>query len=393
MVVASVSGLPSTLRSHRQRGRLPVDSDFREEERQDQEEIMLEMESSTEEEEDEIGVIREKLPWFCDRDASRFALFPLRDEGLWSMYKKAEASFWTAEEVDLNTDVAHWQKLNDGERHFLKHILAFFASSDGVVIENLMSRFAKEVTLPEARFFYAFQAAMEAVHQETYSLLLETYIEDPVERKKLFMAHEGVPTIRKKAEWAQKWTTNKDSDFATRLVGFACVEGIFFSGSFCAVFWLRKRGLLPGLGFANELISRDEGLHCDFACELYKRCDTKLHETTAHAIIQDAVNIEKEFLTTALPVSLVGMNERLMGQYIEFVADRLLLSLGHSRLFKATNPFDWMDLISLTGKTNFFEKRVSEYQRPNVAKKHNHDSQDSTDQAFQASFQGSDLDF
>lgn len=282
------------------------------------------------------------------------------------MYKRAEASFWTAEEVDLGADVADWQNLSPGERHFLSHILAFFASSDGVVIENLVERFAREVTLPEARFFYGFQIAIEAVHQETYSLLLQTYVDDPVERRRLFMAHQVIPCVRRKADWARRWTED-ESSYATRLVAFAAVEGIFFSGSFCAVFWLRKRGLLPGLGFANELISRDEGLHCDFAAALYHRLDSKLTDATAHAIIGEAVQIEEHFITSALPVSLVGMNADLMSQYIHFVADRLLVSLGHPKLYHATNPFDWMELISLSGKTNFFEKRVSEYQRPNVA--------------------------
>ena len=362
LLLAVCGALP---RVHRQRGKLPVDHDLREED------LVVE---SPPKEEDELEALppqkeeEEELPWFCSRSASRFALFPIQDEGLWRAYKKSQASFWTAEEVDLGADVQHWMKLNDDERHFLKHILAFFASSDGVVIENLLERFCKEVTLPEARCFYAYQAAMEAVHQETYSLLLETYVDDPDERRALFMAHDGIPTIQRKADWASKWTSSTAS-FARRLVGFACVEGIFFSGSFCAVFWLRKRGLLPGLGFANELISRDEGLHCDFACALYQRLPLhlKLDDATAHAIIQDAVDIENDFLTTALPVSLVGMNKRLMAQYITFVADRLLVSLGHPKLFHASNPFDWMDLISLTGKTNFFEKRVAEYQRPNVA--------------------------
>jgi len=307
-----------------------------------------------------------EVPWFCRREASRFCLFPIRDGELWAMYKQAEASFWTAEEVDLAADVAHWQQLDENERHFVSHVLAFFASSDGVVIENLVERFAREVTLPEARFFYGFQIAIEAVHQEMYSLLLETYVDEPTERARLFNAHVLVPCVKRKAEWAQAWTADGEASFARRLVAFAAVEGIFFSGSFCAVFWLRKRGVLPGLGFANELISRDEGLHCDFACALYRRLEAKLSDDQAHALIREAVDIELDFVTQALPVSLVGMNRRLMSSYVRFVADRLLVSLGHPKLYHAANPFEWMELISLTGKSNFFERRVSEYQRPNV---------------------------
>jgi len=313
-----------------------------------------------------MDVSAEVTPWFCRRDASRFSLFPIRDAGLWSMYKRAEASFWTAEEVDLAADVQHWEALSDGERHFLARVLAFFASSDGVVLENLVERFAAEVTLPEARFFYGFQIAIEAVHQEMYSLLLQTYVTDVDERTALFNAHELVPCVRQKTQWAQRWTASEAS-YAERLVAFAAVEGIFFSGSFCSVFWLRKRGLLPGLGFANELISRDEGLHCDFACALYQRLETKLPDAVVHKIIGDAVEVERHFVEDALPVSLVGMNAKLMTQYVQYVADRLLLSLGHPKLYNAANPFDWMELMSLSGKTNFFEKRVAEYSRPNVA--------------------------
>lgn len=353
---AKHAGVLSRPSQHSRRGRLPVDRDLREEVRE-----------TEEEEEEEQGREVEDVPWFCEKSASRFCLFPIRDGELWSKYKQAEASFWTAEEVDLAEDVGHWHNsLNDDERHFLSHVLAFFASSDGVVIENLVERFAREVTLPEARFFYGFQVAIEAVHQEMYSMLLQTYVEDPVERARLFNAHVDVPCVRRKAEWAQKWTADQSSSYAKRLVAFAAVEGVFFSGSFCAVFWLRKRGILPGLGFANELISRDEGLHCDFACALYNRLDRKLSDSQAHDLIDEAVQIEQFFVKEALPVSLVGMNANLMSQYIEFVADRLLVSLGHPKLYDAKNPFEWMELISLTGKSNFFERRVSEYQRSNV---------------------------
>lgn len=293
----------------------------------------------------------EEIPWFCRRDAARFCLFPIRDSELWAMYKAAEASFWTAEEVDLGADVAHWQtKLSADERHFLSHVLAFFASSDGVVIENLVERFAREVTLPEARFFYGFQIAIEAVHQEMYSLLLETYVDDRDERARLFQAHVALPCVKRKADWALRWIADGHASFAHRLVAFAAVEGVFFSGSFCAVFWLRKRGLLPGLGFANELISRDEGLHCDFACALYHRLPSKLPDDQVHAIVSEAVDIERHFVSDALPVALVGMNADLMVQYIQFIADRLLVSLGHPKLYHVANPFDWMELISLTGK-------------------------------------------
>jgi len=305
---------------------------------------------------------------------NRFVLFPIQYPKIWEMYKKAEASFWTAEEVDLQEDLIHWeQKLNDDEKHFIKHVLAFFAASDGIVMENLAGRFMNEIQLPEARSFYGFQIAIENIHSEMYSSLIETYIEDSQERDKLFNALETVPAVMKKAEWALKWIEDKDASFALRLVAFAAVEGIFFSGSFCAIFWLKKRGLMPGLTFSNELISRDEGLHTDFACLLYSYLVNKLPQTTVHELISDAVASEKEFITEALPVDLIGMNCRMMTQYIEFVADRLLIALGYDKLFHATNPFEWMNLISLQGKTNFFEKRVGDYQKagimsPNKAK-------------------------
>lgn len=280
------------------------------------------------------------------------------------MYKKAEASFWTAEEIDLSQDQKDWENLNDGERHFISHVLAFFAASDGIVNENLAINFMQEVQLPEARCFYGFQIMMENIHSETYSLLIDTYIKKQSEKDYLFNALETVPCVKKKGEWALRWINSEK--FVERLIAFAAVEGIFFSGSFCSIFWLKKRGLMPGLTFSNELISRDEGLHCDFACLLYSMLNNKLPESRVHEIIRDAVEIEQEFVTDALPVDLIGMNAKLMSQYIEFVADRLLVSLGCSKIYNATNPFDFMEMISLQGKTNFFEKRVGEYQKAGV---------------------------
>mmetsp|Transcript_256 Transcript_256/g.837 ORF Transcript_256/g.837 Transcript_256/m.837 type:complete len:329 (-) Transcript_256:493-1479(-) len=297
---------------------------------------------------------------------ARFSMFPIKYQQVWEMYKKAEASFWTAEEVDLSSDLPHWEKLNDNEKHFIKHVLAFFASSDGIVNENLSMRFMNDVQIPEARAFYGFQIAIENIHSEMYSLLLETYVKDTEEKSRLFNAIETIDCVAKKAQWALRWIESTQS-FAERLVAFACVEGIFFSGSFCAIFWLKKRGLMPGLTFSNELISRDEGLHCDFACMLYGLLESsKLEDSVVHDIVKGAVEIEREFVTDALPVSLVGMNAELMVQYIDFVADRLCVSLGVPKLYHASNPFDFMDLISLQGKTNFFEKRVGEYQKAGV---------------------------
>ncbi|KUG07024.1 ribonucleoside-diphosphate reductase [Solirubrum puertoriconensis] len=281
------------------------------------------------------------------------------------MYKKAEASFWTAEEIDLSQDQKDWENLNDGERHFISHVLAFFAASDGIVNENLAVNFMQEVQMPEARCFYGFQVMMENIHSETYSLLIDTYIKDPKQKDYLFNALETVPAVTKKGQWAIKWINSEN--FTERLIAFAAVEGIFFSGSFCSIFWLKKRGLMPGLTFSNELISRDEGLHCDFACLLYEKyLVNKLPEARVHEIIRDAVSIEQEFVTDALPVNLIGMNAQLMSQYIEFVADRLLVALGYRKIYNATNPFDFMEMISLQGKTNFFEKRVGEYQKAGV---------------------------
>mmetsp|Transcript_97968 Transcript_97968/g.261523 ORF Transcript_97968/g.261523 Transcript_97968/m.261523 type:complete len:335 (+) Transcript_97968:75-1079(+) len=295
----------------------------------------------------------------------RWVMFPIQYPAVWEMYKKHEASFWTAEEVDLSQDNRDWEKLTENERHFVKHVLAFFAASDGIVLENLGSRFSCQVQIPEARAFYGFQIAMENIHSETYSLLIEQYIKDPVEKDRLFNAIEEIPAVQTKAAWAVKWM-NDTNCFAERLVGFACVEGILFSGSFCAIYWLKKRGLMPGLTFSNELISRDEGLHADFACLLYSMLQHKLPEDIVHEIVRGAVDVEREFICEALPCDLIGMNKAMMTRYIEFVADRLLVSLGHSKIYNGSNPFDWMELISLQGKTNFFEKRVGEYQKAGV---------------------------
>lgn len=296
----------------------------------------------------------------------RFVLFPIQHNDIWSFYKRAEASFWTAEEIDLSADIIDWEnKLNENEKHFIKHILAFFAASDGIVNENLAENFLSEVQYTEAKFFYGFQVAIENIHSETYSLLIDTYIKDTAEKKYLFNAIDTLSCVRKKADWALKWI--EQGSFAQRLVAFAAVEGIFFSGSFCAIFWLKKRGLMPGLGFSNELISRDEGLHCDFACLLYNNhVVNKMSSAEVREIILDAVEIEKEFILEALPVKLIGMNSELMSQYIEFVADRLLVELGNAKEFNVSNPFDFMDMLSIQGKSNFFEKRVSEYQKAGV---------------------------
>ena len=294
----------------------------------------------------------------------RFVILPIKYPKIWEQYKRHEASFWTAEEIDLSSDQKDWENLNNGERHFISHILAFFAASDGIVNENLAVNFMSEVQLPEARCFYGFQIMMENIHSETYALLIDTYIKDPQEKHKLFHAIDTVPAVKKKAEWALRWIDN--GNFAERLVAFAAVEGIFFSGSFCSIFWMKKRGLMPGLTFSNELISRDEGLHCEFACLLYSMLQNKLSEKEVQAIITDAVTIEKEFITEALPVDLIGMNAKLMQQYIEFVADRWLSELGCTKIYNASNPFDFMEMISLQGKTNFFEKRVGDYQKDGV---------------------------
>ena len=295
----------------------------------------------------------------------RFVLFPIKHMQIWEMYKKAEASFWTAEEIDLSPDLQDWEgKLNSDEKHFIKHVLAFFAASDGIVNENLAVNFMNAVQYPEARCFYGYQIMIENIHSEAYSLLIDTYVKDPAEKDYLFHALETVPCVSEKAQWALRWISS--GSFSERLVAFAAVEGIFFSGSFCSIFWLKKRGLMPGLSFANELISRDEGLHCDFACLLYSQLEVKLPLEVLQGIIAHAVAIEKVFVKDALPVRLIGMNADLMCQYIEFVADRLLVALGSPKIYNASNPFDFMDLISMPGKTNFFERRVSDYQKSGV---------------------------
>ena len=300
----------------------------------------------------------------------RFVLFPIKHNNIWQMYKQAEASFWTAEEIDLASDLTDWEtKLNADEKHFIKHVLAFFAASDGIVNENLAINFLNEVQYPEARCFYGFQIMMENIHSETYSLLIDTYIKDPIEKDSLLHAIDTVPCVKKKAEWALRWISN--GTFAERLIAFAAVEGIFFSGSFCSIFWLKKRGLMPGLSFSNELISRDEGLHCDFACMLYNELINKLPTEKVIDVITNAVTIEKEFVSDAIPVKLIGMNADMMCQYIEFCADRLLVSLGCPKYYNASNPFPFMEMISLQGKTNFFEKRVAEYQKAGVMNKNN----------------------
>jgi ribonucleoside-diphosphate reductase beta chain len=306
-------------------------------------------------------------------DKNRFVIFPIQHDDIWEYYKKAQASFWTAEEIDLGADLNDWKNLKDDERHFISHVLAFFAASDGIVNENLAENFVSEVQYAEAKFFYGFQIMMENIHSETYSLLIDTYIKDNKEKDYLFNALDTIDCVKKKGEWALKWI---DSDsFVERLLAFAAVEGIFFSGSFCSIFWLKKRGLMPGLTFSNELISRDEGLHCDFACHLYTHhIKNKIPQSRIYEIITDAVEIEQEFVVDALPVGLIGMNSKSMSQYIEFVADRLLVSLGCDKYYNATNPFDFMEMISLQGKTNFFEKRVAEYQKSGIMTENNKQS-------------------
>ena len=292
---------------------------------------------------------------------NRYVLFPIKDHDIWALYKKMFDCMWRAEEIDLSKDMTHWNSLNDNERHFIKMILAFFAASDGIVIENLGMRFLSEVQLPEARTAYGFQLMMESVHSETYSLLIDTYIKNEAEKKTLFEAIDNFPCIKKKADWAIKWINDKRSSFAARLIAFACVEGIFFSGAFCSIYWLKKRGLMPGLTFSNELISRDEGMHTDLAIMLFNKLNKKLNKQKIKEIVKEAVSIEQEFICEALPCKLIGMNSKLMSQYIEFVADRLLVQLGCPKEYKSENPFDFMEMISLEGKTNFFEKRVSDY--------------------------------
>jgi len=299
---------------------------------------------------------------------NRFVIFPIANQKVWEMYKKAEGSFWTAEELDLSRDRKDWDNLNKDERHFISHVLAFFAASDGIVNENLAMNFMKQVQIPEARCFYGFQIAMENIHSEVYSLLIDTYIKDATEKTHLLKAIETIPCVKKKAEWAIEWMESDTADFASRLMAFAAVEGIFFSGAFCSIFWLKERGLMPGLTTSNEFISRDEGMHTEFACLLYSMLQTKLSKTKAHKMIREAVKCEKEFIIDALPCGLIGMNAKMMSQYLEFVADRLLVQLGYPKIWNTANPFPFMERISLEGKDNFFEKRVSNYSKAGVGR-------------------------
>ena len=303
-----------------------------------------------------------------DPNEDRFVIFPIRHPDLWSKYKQHMAVFWTPEEIDLSKDVKDWERLNDNERHFIKHILGFFAGSDGIVMENLATRFTREVQWPEAKYFYACQNLMEAVHSESYARRIDTYIKDPQEKSDILRAISTIPCVEKKAKWALEWIDNDEADFGTRLIGFAAVEGIFFSGAFCAIFWLKQRGIMPGLTLSNEFIARDEGLHTDFACLLYSKLLNRLPKQRVHKILREAVRIEKHFITKALPCELIGMNAELMKQYIEFVADRLSLQLGYPKIYSAKNPFDFMERISLENKDNFFEKRVSTYAKAAVGK-------------------------
>jgi ribonucleoside-diphosphate reductase subunit M2 len=319
-------------------------------------------------------------------NTQRFVLFPIQYPELWKAYKRAEASFWTSEEIDYSKDKHDWDlQMNDNERYFIKHILAFFAGSDGIVLENLMNNFSTEVQVPEARCFYSFQGAIENIHSEVYSQLIDKYVDDPIEKDALFHAIENIPCIQKKAQWAMKWMNPQTASFYERVVAFATVEGIFFSGSFCAIYWLKKRGLMPGLTFSNELISRDEGMHTDFAVLIYSMLKHKLDTEQIYEIIKEAVEIEKEFINQSIPCAMIGMNTQLMSQYIEYVADRLIVQLGYPKLYKSENPFDFMQLISMEGKTNFFEKRVSEYSLASVKIDHTKDD-DNGEIRFNADF-------
>tara|TARA_B100001093_G_scaffold489042_1_gene526864 strand:- start:2042 stop:3058 length:1017 start_codon:yes stop_codon:yes gene_type:complete len=309
----------------------------------------------------------EKMEPLLTEVDNRYVLLPIKYDNLFRLYKKALASFWTVEEVDLSKDMNDWNKLSGDEQHFIKNVLAFFAGSDGIVLENLAVRFMSEIKSPEAMCFYGFQIAMENIHSEMYSLLIDTYIRNPEEKNHLFNAIDTIPSVGKKAKWAIRWINDHESNFATRVIAFAAVEGIFFSGSFCAIFWLKKRGMMPGLTSSNELISRDEGMHTEFAVEIYSMLVNKLDQSTVHKIIQEAVEIEKEFIIDSIPCRLIGMNSDLMAEYIEFVADRLIVQLGYDKIYGSKNPFDFMEMISLEGKTNFFEKRVMDYSKANVS--------------------------
>jgi len=319
---------------------------------------------------------------FLRKDSNRLHLYPIKYDDIWQMYKKAVASFWTTEEVDLSKDLKDWTTLKQGEKHFIKHVLAFFAASDGIVNANLIERFSDEVQIIEAKYFYKCQVAMENIHSEMYSLLIDTYVDSESERRYLFNAIENLPCVKKKADWALRWIKDDVASFAERIIAFASVEGIFFSGSFASIFWLKKRGLMPGLAFSNELISRDEGLHTDFACLMYRYLNNKPTKERVYEIVADAVKIEIEFLTDALPCDLIGMNAKLMAQYIEYVADRLLVELQCPKLYNSENPFDFMENISLSGKTNFFEKKVGEYQKAGVMNKLNQENLFTLDAEF-----------
>jgi len=301
------------------------------------------------------------------KNKNRFVLFPIKYNDIYEEYKKAESTFWTTNEIDLSKDINDWNKLNNNEKYFIKNIIGFFAGSDGIIIENLALRFLNEIEIPEARSFYSYQIFNENIHSETYSLLIDTYIKDNAEKNKIFNAIENIPCIAKKASWAYKWIQNNEVNFATRLIAFTIVEGIFFSGSFCAIYWLKKRGLMPGLTFSNELISKDEGMHCHFACLLYSYIKNKLKKEIVYEIFKEAVEIEKEFITESIPCNMIGMNSIMMKQYIEFVSDRLLVQLGYSKIWNTENPFDFMELISLRPKSNFFELRVGEYAKSTIS--------------------------
>lgn len=308
---------------------------------------------------------RNKEPLLTE-EGNRYVLYPIKHHDVWKAYKQQVSCFWTAEELDFSQDLVDWEKLNDNEKHFIKHVLAFFAGSDGIVMENLGTRFQNEVKWQEAQMAYGFQNTMEGIHSETYSLMIDTFVKDEVEKEKLFKAIDTIPCVSKKAQWAIKWTQDKRSSFATRLIAFAAVEGIFFSGSFCAIYWLKRRGLMPGLTTSNEFIARDEGLHTDFAVLLYSHIQNRMRQPKVHKLIGEAVEIEKEFICDSLPCALLGMNSKMMSEYIEFVADRLLAQLGYSKLYNTANPFDFMETISMEGKDNFFEKRVSNYSKKGV---------------------------
>lgn len=301
------------------------------------------------------------------KNNNRFVLFPIEYDDMYQLYKKAESSFWTTNEIDLSKDLNDWEKLTVDEQNFIKNVIGFFAGSDGIIMENLASRFMREIQIPEARAFYSYQIFNESVHSETYSLLIDTYIKDSLEKNKIFNSIENIPSVAKKALWAYKWIDNQEVSFATRLIAFAIVEGIFFSGSFCAIYWLKKRGLMPGLTFSNELISKDEGMHCEFAILLYSKIKNKLDQDIVNQIFIEAINIEKEFITESIPCNLIGMNSELMKQYIEFVSDRLLVQMGYKKIWNSENPFEWMEMISMRAKSNFFEIRVGEYSKSKIA--------------------------